>query len=171
MQTNFFQHLCSMQIEGDWKLTIKTGAHNRILVSLLLENEKVGDAAKKIIPPLVLKGTAQEIDERFFEAIKTPIQKTAELLVNMEEFEKALDKAKLESKMEQHKKDEVKKQKDEQQKKYDAAMKKVKELEEAGKHREAYAQLPTAEDHPQHAEIITNKKQALAAKFEQTQLF
>jgi len=171
MQSNFFQQLNNMQLEGDWKISIKTGAHNRMLVTILFTTEKVGDTAKKLIPPLLLKGTAEELDKDFFDAIKAPMQKTGQLLVNLEEYEKALEKAKVESKMEQHNKDKQKKDKDEKQKQYDAAMKKVKELEEAGKFREAYAQLPNADDFRDYADAIEEKKKELAVKFEQPELF
>lgn len=171
MQANFFQQLGSLQIEGDWKISIKSGAHNRMIVTVLLTSEKVADAAKKLIPPLLLKGTAEELDKEFFETIKMPMQKTAGLLLNMAEYEKAIDKAKAESKMTQGKKEKDKKEKDDKQKQYDNAMKKVKELEEAGKFREAFAQLPKAEDHEEYAEAIEEKKQELSEKFEQPELF
>lgn len=171
MQTNFFQQLANMQIEGDWKISIKTGTHNRMIVSVRLTSDNVGDAAKKLIPPILLKGSAEELDKAFFETIKTPVQKTSALLLNMEEFEKGLEKAKLESKMEQGKKDRDKKEKDSKQKQYDNAMKKVQELEDAGKFREAYAQLPKADDFEYHEEEIEEKQKELSAKFEQPQLF
>ena len=50
-------------------------------------------------------------------------------------------------------------------------MKKVKELEDAGKFREAYGQLPKADDFKDHADAIEEKKKELSAKFEQPELF
>lgn len=171
MKTNFFEALASLQVEGDWNITIKSGGHNRMLVSVLFTNEKVGDNAKKLIPPLLLKGTAQELDEGFFSGIENPVRKTASLFLNMEQYLKAQDEAKVKSKMEQDKKQKAGKEKETGDKKYETQMKKVTELEEAGKYREAYGQLPKVTDFPDHEEEITDKKTELMEKFEETGLF
>ena len=171
MSTNFFSQLNALQVEGDFTITIKAGTHNRMLVSVPLNNEKITDAARKIIPPLILKGTVQELDEGFFGSISAPIQKTAALFVNMEAYAKAQEAAKEQSKMEQNKEQQQKKAKDADTKKFDNQMKKIKELEDAGKFREAYAQLPKTADHPDHEEEIAAKKAELEEKFNQPALF
>lgn len=171
MQTNFFSEINALQVEGDITITIKSGKHQHLLISFLLNNDNISDAARKIIPPIILKGTVQEMDEGFFSAIKTPVQKTASLFVNMAAYEKAQEEARVQSKMEQDKADKSKKEKDGLNKKYEAAMKKVKELEDNGKYREAYAALPKVEEFPQQEEAITEKKEELAEKFEQPSLF
>jgi PRTRC genetic system protein E len=171
MQTNFFQQLTSLHVEGDWNITIKTSASGRVLVSVLLNNDKTSDNAKKRIPPLILKGTIQEMDEGFFNAIRTPVQKTAELFANMDAYAKAQEEARQQSKMQQDKANQSKKEKEGANKKYEAALKKVQELEEAGKYREAYAQLPKAEEFPDHQDEIADMKEELSQKFEQPSLF
>lgn len=171
MKTNFFETLAALNLEGDWNISIKSGTQSRMLVSVLFSNEKVGDNAKKLIPPLVLKGTAQELDEGFFTAIETPVKKTASLFVNMEEYLKAQETAKTQSRMEQDKKQKETKQKETGDKKYETQMKKVTELEAAGKYREAYGQLPKVADYPDHEEEITEKKDELMEKFEDIGLF
>lgn len=163
----FFETLATLNVEGKWQLTIKA-AGNRMLVSVLYTNDNVGDKAKNLIPPLILKGTAEELDNGFMDAIETPVKKTASLLVNMEEYLKAQETARLQSKMEQDKKQQAGKAVD---KKYEAQMKKVEELEQAGKYREAYAQLPKASDFPDREEDIQERKEELAEKFDQTGLF
>lgn len=120
---------------------------------------------------MVLKGTAQELDEGFFSSIKNPVKKTASLFVNMEQYFKAQEEAKLQSKMQQDKKQKESKQKESGDKKYETQMKKVTELEAAGKYREAYGQLPKVSDFPEHEEEITEKKNDLMEKFEDTGLF
>ncbi len=142
----FFQTLATLNVEGNWQLTIKA-AGNRMLVSVLYTNDTVGDKAKNLIPPLILKGTAEELDNGFMDAIENPIKRTASLLVNMEAYTKAQETAKLQSKMEQDKK------------------------QQAGKYREAYAQLPKATDYPDHEEDILEKKDELMEKFDRTGLF
>lgn len=169
--TNFFAQLATLQVEGDWHITIKAGTHNRMIVSVLFQNEKVGDNARKLIPPMVLKGTTDELDNGFFTSIAQPVKQTAALFVNMEAHAKAQEQARLQSKMEKDKQDNAKKEKEAGNKKYEAAMKKVMELEAAGKFREAYGHLPKPDDFPEQQEAINEKKQALSAKFEQPGLF
>lgn len=171
MQTNFFKQLAAQQVEGDWNITIKVGTHNRMIVSVLFQNEKVGDNARKLIPPMVLKGTVEELDADFFKTIETPVKKTEGLFVNMEEYAKAQENARLQSKLEKDKQEAGKKEKNANDKKFEAQMKKVTELEKAEKFREAYGQLPKATDFPEHEETINAKKEELAEKFDQPELF
>lgn len=171
MKTNFFETLAALNVEGNWNISIKSGAQSRMLVSVLFTNEKAGDNAKKLIPPMVLKGTAQELDEGFFASIENPVKKTASLFVNMEQYLKAQETAQLQSKMEQDKKQKETKQKETGDKKYEVQMKKVTELEADGKYREAFGQLPKVSDYPDHEEEITEKKNELMEKFEDTGLF
>ncbi|MGC4234574.1 MAG: PRTRC system protein E [Niabella sp.] len=169
--TNFFAQLAALQVEGDWTITIKAGTHNRMIVSVLFQNDKVGDNARKLIPPMILKGTTKELDNGFFTSIAQPVKQTAALFVNMEQYAKAQEAARLQSRMEKDKQDAAKKEKDTGSKKFEAAMKKVTEMEAAGKFREAYGQLPKPADFPEQQAAIDEKKQALLEKFEQPGLF
>jgi PRTRC genetic system protein E len=171
MQTNFFKQLAALQVEGDWNITIKAGTHNRMIVSVLFQNEKVGDNTRKLIPPMVFKGTVEELDADFFKTIETPVKKTATLFVNMQEYAKAQDNARLQSKMEKDKQEVGKKEKNANDKKFEAQMKKVVELEKSGKFREAHGQLPKTTDFPEHEETINAKKEELTEKFDQPELF
>lgn len=171
MKTNFFETLAALNVQGNWNISIKSGAQSRMLVSVLFTKEEVGDNAKKLIPPMVLKGTAQELDDGFFSSIENPVKKTASLFANMEQYLKAQETAQLQSKMQQDKKQKETKQKETGDKKYEAQMKKVTELEADGKYREAYGQLPKVSDYPDHEEEITEKKNELMEKFEDTGLF
>ena len=67
MNANFFHQVAQLQITGDLQLTIAKGAENNLIVSVMLQNEQCGDNAKNIIPPLNLRGTAEELDNGFFE--------------------------------------------------------------------------------------------------------
>lgn len=51
-----------------------------------LNNEQCGDDARKLIPPLNLRGTTDELDNGFFERITTPMQIASGLMVDMEGF-------------------------------------------------------------------------------------
>lgn len=48
--------------------------------------------------PLTVTGTAEELDEGFFEVVTTPLKKAAGLISNVEEFEASLDETSTETK-------------------------------------------------------------------------
>jgi PRTRC genetic system protein E len=171
MKTNFFEAIAALHAEGDWKMTIKKDGGEQLIVSLLLSNEKCGDEARKLVPPMILKGTATELDEGFFKAIEQPVKQTAGLFTNMENYLRQLDEAKWHSKMESEKQDREKKEKEELRKKYEAQMKKVEELEEKEKWGEAIGQLPKAEQFPEQAEDIKKKGDELRKKHSSLSLF
>ena len=171
MKTNFFESLAALKVEGDWQITVKAGSHNMMLVSVLFKNDKVSDDARKLLPPMLLKGTAEEMDEGFFAAIENPVKQTASLFTNMEAYSKAQEHAKEQSLIERDKEQQTKKEKESDNKKYDAQMKKVTDLQAAGKYREAYAQLPKPSDFPAQEEEINEKKEELMEKFETGSLF
>ena len=112
MNANFFTQLAQMNIEGSLQLTITETTAGTWLVSVLLQNERCGDNAKHLIPPLTLKGTAEELDNGFFQSIVQPIEQTSSLLLNMESYLKAQEEAKRQSAMEKEKADKEKKERD-----------------------------------------------------------
>ena len=161
---NFFQQIAALQVRGDWKITIAAEGANAFIVSILFFNEQIGDDARKKVPPLLLKGTAEDLDNGFFEAITQPIQETAQLFLNMEQYLKEREQAKLASQMERDKDNRDKKERDERRKKYDALMKKVDELEEAKIYQEAIANLPKADAYPEQSEEISKRLELLRQK-------
>ncbi|HQS22908.1 MAG: prtrc system protein e [Sphingobacteriia bacterium 24-36-13] len=163
--TNFFSEVAALNITGDLQLTIRKGAENNWIVSVMLNNEQCGDDARKLIPPLNLKGTVNELDEGFFERITTPLQSASGLLDNMEAFMKQLEEAKTQSAMEKEKADKEKKAKEEKEKKFKEAMAKVDELEKEGNYRDAWMKVPDPAQFPEQAEVIRKRKTALSAKF------
>ena len=170
MNTNFFQTLATLKVEGDWKITIKLIEDDQWLVSVLFANERVGDDARKIVPPMILKGTAAELDGGFFTAIETPVKQTAALFANMRTFLAGLDEAKRQSKMEQEKTDKDKKDAEERRKRFETQMKKVAELEEKEKYGEAIGQMPKADQFPEQAEEIKKKHEELRSNHGQLSL-
>lgn len=164
MTTNFFQNICALQAHGDWRITISRDTDNKLIVSVLLSNDKVGDSATKQIPPMLLKGTAEELDNGFFDSIQTPIEQTSQLFANMELYMKMVEETKKQSRMEKDKANTENKEQEERKKKYDALIKKVDELEEAKKYQEAIAHLPKAENFPEQAEEIKKRLEELRKK-------
>ena len=137
MQTNFFRQLAKMNLVGDLQLILRPTEENSFVLSVLLRNEQCGDEAGKLIPPLNLRGTAEELDNGFFESITMPLQTASELMVDMENFMKQLEEAKKQSAMEKEKADKEKKEKEAKEKKYKDAFAKAEALEKEAKYKEA----------------------------------
>jgi PRTRC genetic system protein E len=162
---NFFQSLTALQIAGDWTINIAKETADRLVVSVLFYNNRIGDDARKKVPPILLKGTPQELDEGFFQAIEQPVKETAQLFANMEQFLKQKEQAKISSQMEKDNATKVDRDKSDKQKKYEEAMKKVNELEADGKYREAWIKVPPAELYPEQTEFIRNRRLELSKQF------
>ena len=158
MQTNFFRQLANMNLTGDLQIILRPTKENRFVLSIMLNNEQCGDEAKKIIPPLNLRGTAEELDNGFFESISTPLQTASGLMVDMENFMKQLEEAKKKSAMEKEKSDREKKEKEAKEKKYKEAFQKAEELEKEGRYKEAWSSLPKVSEYPELAENIRKKQ-------------
>ena len=171
MKTNFFNQIAQLGITGDLQLTISKGVENNLVVSILLQNEQCADKAKQLIPPLNLRGTAEELDEGFFESVTHPLQSASGLMVNMEAFMKQLEVTQKQSAMEKEKSDKEKKTKDDKDKKYQEAMTKADELDKEGKPRDAWMKIPNPNDYPEHAEAINKRKKELSDKFASPSLF
>lgn len=165
METNFFKSIIALQIAGNWTINIAKETAEKLIVSVLFFNDAIGDTACRKVPPILLKGTAQELDDGFFQAISEPITETAQLFANMEHFLKQKEQAKIASQMEKDNASKVDKDKSDKQKKYDEAMKKVDELEAEGKFKEAWLKVPQPELYPEQTEIIRNRRMELSKQF------
>lgn len=180
MTTNFFQNIASLNLQGVWKLVITTDDKGNFIVSQLF-NTTCGDKAVNLIVPLTLSGTAEELDECFFDKVTEPTIKSAGLQVNMEAHLKSVEEAKAASKLEQDKKNKEKAQatatatkktddaelpepkisKEEKKKIYDEAMEQVTELIKKFKFSEALTILPSIEEHPNRENELKKKRQYL----------
>ena len=165
METNFFQSIIALQVAGNWTINIAKETTERLIVSVLFFNDTIGDDARKKIPPILLKGTAQELDEGFFQVITQPVKETAQLFANMEQFLKEKEQAKINSQMEKDNAAKTEKEKTDKEKKYEDAMKKVDELEADGKYREAWMKVPQPELYPEYAESIRSRRMELSKQF------
>ena len=161
METHFFNQIVQLAIQGKLHLVITQEANSQLVVSVLLENEQCSDPAKLLLPPLVLRGTAEELDAGFFQSITQPLEETSSLFVNMEQYIEAQKQAQRQSAMEKEKAEK-------QQKKYDEAMKKVADLEAQGKYREAWSKLPPPDEFPNYADKIRKKRSELSTHFAPT---
>ncbi|WP_262484153.1 PRTRC system protein E [Chryseobacterium soldanellicola] len=112
MQTNFFRQIAKLDLTGDLQIILRNTTDNSFVLSVLLNNEQCGDEAKKMIPPLNLRGTAEELDNGFFESISMPLQTASGLMVDMESFMKQLEETKQKSAMEKEKTDKENKERE-----------------------------------------------------------
>jgi len=171
MNTNFFNQIAQMDIDGDLHMTISKGAENRLIVSVMLQNEQCADSAKKIIPPLNLRGTAEELDEGFFTNITAPLQTVSGLLVDMASFMKQVGEAKKNSAMSKGKAEKETSEADKREKKYRDAMAKADELEKEGKPQDAWMKVPNPSDYPEYVDEIRKRKAELSDQFAPPSLF
>lgn len=165
MDTNFFNQIAKLQVTGNLQLNIAQGAEGRFVVSVMLHNEQCGDGAKNMIPPLNLRGTAEELDSGFFENITAPIRAVSGLMVDMEAFMKQVETAKVSSAGERKKSEKAKKEGEAKGKNYRDAMLKVDELEKEGRYKDAWMKVPDPVAYPDYAEVIRKRKTSLSAKF------
>lgn len=158
MQTNFFRQIAKMNLKGDLQIILSSTTQNNFVASILLLNEQCGDQAKNAIPPLNLRGTAEDLDNGFFESISEPLKTSSGLMIDMENFMKQLEESKRNSAMEKEKADKEKKEKETKDKKYNDALQKAMELEKEEKYKEAWSALPKASEFPDFAEVIRKKQ-------------
>ena len=168
--TDFFSHIAALDFTGGLQMVLKKDG-DALIVSLLLTNEQCADKAKALIPPLVLKGTAQELDSGFFNQVTAPIETTSGLLTNMEDYLKAQEAAKLQSRMEKDKENKERKEGDAKDKKLNDALQQAAQLEKEGKYKEAWAKLPDPSKYPERAEELRKKRKELSDKFTPPDLF
>ena len=191
MKTNFFNQIAVINQPGIWKMTVQNDDKGNFTVSLLFNTLNCGDSAVNAITPMVLKGTATELGEGFFDTITQPVIKTAGLMNNMEEYLKTVEKARLASKQEQDKKNKEKADKEKadkskgdksanvktpapadddkenKRKAYIDAIREVVDLDSKTLYEEALAKLPLVADYPEKEAELTKRKQDLEKKAEQ----
>lgn len=165
METNFFKSITALDVAGDWTISITKENADTLIVSVLFHNSTIGDEARKKVPPILLRGTVQELDAGFFGAVADPVKETAQLFSNMEQFLKQKQSAEASSQMQKKTADKQEKQVPDRQKKYEQAMKKADELEAEGKPREAWMKIPQVELYPEYAQLITQRRMELSKQF------
>lgn len=93
-----FKTLDAVLSQGeDATIVIRKKDDGKFVVSVLVSDSGLKDEAQKHLQPFVLKGTPDELDEGFLEAISAPVKESAGLLTSMKSFEKGKEKAEKES--------------------------------------------------------------------------
>lgn len=177
MTTNFFQNIASLNVPGIWRIGISTDDKGNIKITGLFNIHNNGTQAAKVVPPFIISGTAAEMDSCFFDTITKPVQETAGVFHNMEDYRKGLDKAKNLSKAtttkptapatEKSIDHELPDPKAEKKKAYEAALKTIGELQADCKYEEAIALLPNIEDYPEKETELKNLRTDLNRKKDQ----
>jgi PRTRC genetic system protein E len=93
MKTNFFEQIAGLAINGTLQINIQPQASGTLTVSVMVVNNNPKITTGKNIPPMLLSGSAQELDEAFFNQIGEPVKRTAKLFANADAYQKELDKA------------------------------------------------------------------------------
>ena len=126
MKTNFFATIAPFLGSMNLTLTVAKGSGDTVIVSLLPQ-PRIKDNAKESVQPMVIRGTIEELDEEFFNAIKEPMTKVTGIVIEIDNFEKGAEKLAEDNKAKDAIKAEAKKNKD----KADKIVKKAEELFEA----------------------------------------
>lgn len=163
MQTNFFSQFANLKLSGNFILNMQRQENGSYIVSALLANDQLKDKSATQVPPLLLSGFPDDLDNGFFDAIEKPVQKTNALLFNMAEHEKSLDKAKKDSLAKQNA-PLTSSSSSPKRKKFDEQMKKVTDLEAKKKIGEAISAMPKEKEYPEFATEINSKLKELRGK-------
>ena len=139
MKTNFFATIAPFLGSMNLTLTVAKGSGDTVIVSLLPQ-PRIKDNAKESVQPMVIRGTIEELDEEFFNAIKEPMTKVTGIVIEIDNFEKGAEKLAEDNKAKDAIKAEAKKNKD----KADKIVKKAEELFEAKDYDKAEKELAKA---------------------------
>jgi PRTRC genetic system protein E len=93
MKTNFFELIAGLSLSGNLQINIHQQESGTQTVSVLLSAKDPKATAGKNLPPMLLKGSPQELDNGFFQYISEPVKQTEKLFANADAYKKELDKA------------------------------------------------------------------------------
>jgi len=177
MTTNFFQNIISLNAPGHWNISITTDEQGNVKIMGLFNIPKNTAQASKIVPPFIVSGTAEEVDNSFFDTIAKPVQETAGVFHNIAEYRKALEKAKYlanaatakttTSSATKTADQEVPDSKAEKKRAYDAIIKVINDLQSDCKYEEALELLPDIADYPEKEAELKTLRVELNRKKEQ----
>jgi PRTRC genetic system protein E len=123
-----FTEISNLLKEGEMLYINIMKSGNNLVVAVLPKSGEVKDPAAECLIPLNLKGSPEELDAGFLEAISKPVLQSTALLRNLSEYEKSAEKAAQESKAEKDRQEAISKK-----------IKDAETLEKAGKLKEALA--------------------------------
>lgn len=77
MKTNFFQQIAGLGFNGNFLLHINQDETGVLTVSAVLKKGNTTATAGNQLPPMLFKGTSEELDEGFFEQFAQPVKQTS----------------------------------------------------------------------------------------------
>jgi len=169
----FFTQLSQMMTSGtNINLTVHS-QNGTMTVSVFPKLKGLKDEAQNHLKPIVLTGTAEELDAGFFDAVRQPVQKATGLLAGMKRFEESLAGVEAESKEKQAQKRNTDKQGQARREKYENFMSRADTQEAAGKNDNALFLLQVARKVADDDDIAKTDERInqLKAKCMQSSLF
>ncbi|GKH13571.1 PRTRC system protein E [Bacteroides uniformis] len=140
----FFQTIYPMLAAGtDLSINIRR-VNDRLSVAVMPRHAGVKDEAQQNLVPLILSGTAVELDAEFLQAIAAPVSRTTGLLTNLETFERQAAKASSESRAAKTAQEKESKEAREKREKMEKLLKKTDEAVAARRYSEALTWLKQA---------------------------
>lgn len=140
----FFQTIYPMLAAGtDLSINIRR-VNDRLSVAVMPRHAGVKDEAQQNLVPLILSGTAVELDAEFLQAIAAPVSRTTGLLTNLETFERQAAKASSESRAAKTAQEKESKEAREKREKMEKLLKKTDEAVAAHRYSEALIWLKQA---------------------------
>lgn len=140
----FFQTIYPMLAAGtDLSINIRR-VNDRLSVAVMPRHAGVKDEAQQNLVPLILSGTAVELDAEFLQAIAAPVNRTTGLLTNLETFERQAAKASSESRAAKTAQEKESKEIREKREKMEKLLKKTDEAVAARRYSEALIWLKQA---------------------------
>jgi PRTRC genetic system protein E len=140
----FFTQLSQMMTSGTIVNLNVHSQNGNLTVSIFPKVKGLKDEAQKHLQPIILKGTAEELDAGFFDTVFQPLQKASGLLSGMKSFETSLALVEAEKKESKEQKRALDKRADERKAKYDKLIAKADSLEQEGKNDDALQALREA---------------------------
>lgn len=140
----FFQTIYPMLAAGaDLSINIKR-VNDKLSVAVMPRHNGVKDEALQHLVPLILNGTATELDAEFLQAITMPVSRTMGILTNLETFERQAAKVSSESRPTKTTQEKEPKEAREKREKMEKLLKKTDEAVAGHKYSEALIWLKQA---------------------------
>lgn len=168
----FFEQLNELIGTSDTNMTFRK-SEDQITVSVSVKNN-TNDSALNQLKPVIVTGTASELDADFFTVIAKPLQKASGLITNVKEFEENLTKAESETKAAkaakekaekdaESKKKAEQKEKEKRDKKFSILIEKAEEFEKNKQTSQAYSAYKQALPFASNPEEIQKKMNSLVS--------
>ena len=121
----------------DLNITIRKSNSDIMVVSVLPKHNGIKDGAKDMITPLVVKGSADDLDAQFVDVLINGLPKATGVLSNIKDFEEAANKSAAASDAMKAQREAEAKAKKEKKDKLDGMVKRGDDAKVAGKYLEA----------------------------------